>query len=99
MGSQNRCSKSTAPIVARCRLSGMRARVTTAVLGVILVGAMAACVDVDSSDDDAATTTTAVAADDTTTTNPDATTTTTPRGADLGEVPTFHDDGPSGSGC
>ena len=68
-------------------------------VGVLLVGAMAACIDVDSSDDEDSTTTT-VAADDTTTTSaaPDATTTTAAP-ADLGDEPPFHEDGPSGSGC
>lgn len=77
----------------------MRTHSARVVLGVLLLSATAACIDIDSSDDDDDTTTTTVAPEDTTSTAPDATTTTADGAAALGDEPPFHEDGPSGSGC
>ena len=76
----------------------MRTRLVRLTIGMLLATALTACGD---DADDAAPTTGPpdVTTTETTSTAPDGTTTTTPRGADLGEEPPFHDDGPSGSGC
>jgi hypothetical protein len=77
----------------------MRALRKAVVVAVALTLATAACGD----DDESATTSTTEAptttADDTTSTTAAEGTTTTAAESELGDQPTFRDDGPSGSGC